>query len=219
MGKFYGKKRKRAIMLGLLAVALLLLIAVQFIPSGEPKDRHLKFALDEPLPQVISRLVNAPVDVMRRTLPSLPKQIPDRCDDVFRALLEPDQNLTLRESAIVAWRRSGNADGKMMIELFVRDPVMAIRLQAAAEIGEQSIWESVPVLIAGMRAPEKEIRLAAYGAVKKIFGADFGYRPNDPPEKREAALAPFEANWQEFKPYHDDAMRLREKQRKKAGTP
>ncbi len=67
------------------------------------------------------------------------------------------------------------------------DPqVRAYLLQAVTQAKD---WRSLPEIFAAMEDPDAVVRGRAAAAAVKIMGKDYGFRANDPPEKRAKILA------------------------------
>jgi len=66
------------------------------------------------------------------------------------------------------------------------DPV--VRGAAFSGMGKTDDWDSVPVLIDALSDPDPYVRGQAGAALKKILRIDLGFKANDPPQQREAAI-------------------------------
>jgi hypothetical protein len=78
------------------------------------------------------------------------------------------------------------------------DPeVRAYLLQAAMGIKD---WRSLPEMFAAMEDPDATIRGRGATAAVKIMGMDFGFRANDPPEKRKKILAEMRREYKASEP-------------------
>lgn len=70
------------------------------------------------------------------------------------------------------------------------------RADAAAQLGERRDTQSMPALLQAMEDPDPQVRARAGVAVQKILHADFYFRADDPPEKREQALQRIRQHWE-----------------------
>jgi len=68
-------------------------------------------------------------------------------------------------------------------------------LQAA---GKARAWRSMPEIFKAMESPDPFIRGRAGAAARKIMGAAFYFRANDPPEKRAATIKQMRAMYQQM---------------------
>lgn len=75
--------------------------------------------------------------------------------------------------------------------------VMVPLLQAAMKA---RTWRSLPRLFQLMEDPDPRIRGKAGAAARKIMGADYYFRADDPPAERAAALARMKAIYEQMKP-------------------
>jgi HEAT repeat protein len=71
----------------------------------------------------------------------------------------------------------------------------AVRAAAADALGAMGDSQSMPQLLAAMEDANAAVRGRAGVAVQRILGADFFFRANDPPEKREDTLQRIRNHW------------------------
>ncbi len=83
-------------------------------------------------------------------------------------------------------RNARGVAGRTLEQYRGNDPEVLIALiQATAKAGD---WESVPRLVELMEHPDVRVRGKAGAAVCIIMGADYGFRAEDPPQKRREAI-------------------------------
>lgn len=84
--------------------------------------------------------------------------------------------------------RAARTEVRQSLERHESQPpaVVVPLLQATAKNRDH---RSLPTLVQLLEHPDSEVRGQAGVAVRKILGADFGFRANDPPDKRAKAVA------------------------------
>jgi HEAT repeat protein len=82
-----------------------------------------------------------------------------------------------------------------------KDP--ALKASVAAALGEARGWEAVEVLIPSLNDPDPLVRQAAAGAIGNVIGARLNFQVNDPPAKRQQAIARLQKDLPNFKNAYD----------------
>ena len=70
------------------------------------------------------------------------------------------------------------------------------RMRAVARLSDEHRWSNVPVFIRHLEDPDVSVRWAAIQSLEAQVGTDFGFRYNDPPEHRAAAVERWQHWWQ-----------------------
>jgi hypothetical protein len=86
---------------------------------------------------------------------------------------------------------SAPATGDILLDLRHEDP--RIRSQAAKAAVEGSRRDAIPLLVKNLSDPDGAVRMFNAVALRKLTGTDHGYRPYDPPDERERAVAKWKA--------------------------
>ena len=95
-------------------------------------------------------------------------------------------------------RRARAEVGRVLAKYEGNNPdVMVPLLQAAMKA---RTWRSLPRLFQLMEDPDPRIRGKAGAAARKIMGADYYFRADDPPKERAEALARMKAIYEHMKP-------------------
>jgi hypothetical protein len=74
-----------------------------------------------------------------------------------------------------------------------------VRAAAADALGAMKDLESMPLLLDAMEDPDARVRGRAGAAVRRILGADFFFRAEDPPDRREETLGRIRDHWEAWK--------------------
>ena len=67
---------------------------------------------------------------------------------------------------------------------FLSSPYAAVRVASAMVVGEAKLEAQIPHVIALLDDEQEEVRRAAVGALRRCANRFYGYRPDDPAEKR-----------------------------------
>jgi hypothetical protein len=86
---------------------------------------------------------------------------------------------------------SAPATGDVLLDLRHEDP--RVRSQAAKAAVEGNRRDAIPLLVRNLSDPDGAVRLFNAIALRKLTGVDHGYRPYDPPDVREVAIAEWKA--------------------------
>ena len=158
------------------------------VPSEEA-SAVLAEAAQDPSPEVATRAVLA---LGRR---ADPKTLP-----TLRTVATKDPRPAVREAGVVAVGRLGaRTDPEVLVQALRKDPSARVRATAAKWIGLLRYWEGMPALIEGLRDEDLRVRQAAYGAIRRLWGRDFLYRADAPPEEREARIRLIEGSWESYR--------------------
>ncbi len=114
-----------------------------------------------------------------------------------RATARLDPRPEIREAAMIAIGRHHrkHVDPGLILAALQNDPAAMVRTAAARAAGSILLWEAMPELSRALRDEDRSVRTAAADSVRRILGVDLGYRPEDSPEKREAAARHIESIW------------------------
>jgi hypothetical protein len=74
-----------------------------------------------------------------------------------------------------------------------------VKISLIDATGQTRDWQSIPELFKEMESPVPAVRASAANAVQRIMGLDFGYRADDPPEKRAEVVAQMREEYEEMK--------------------
>ena len=74
----------------------------------------------------------------------------------------------------------------------------AARADAAARLGQMRDEESMSALLESMEDPDPVIRGRAAAAVRKVMGADYYFRADDPPQRRKQVIAIIKKQWEGY---------------------
>ncbi|MDX1564436.1 MAG: HEAT repeat domain-containing protein [Phycisphaeraceae bacterium] len=150
---------------------------------------------------------------VRQTLRAMRTRPPEEKKNVYSAIYRKSQKPAVRKVAIVMLRQAGEPDGKLMIEAMRNDKASEVRIQAAAEIAKQNLWEGIPALIEGMRDEDPAIRTVSRDAFEKMFGVQTQFKPNASPAEREKIVRQIERAYPQYKKYHESAMQVKQRQK------
>jgi ABC-type transporter Mla subunit MlaD len=70
-----------------------------------------------------------------------------------------------------------------------------MRAQAIETLGQLKDIDGMDAVLAGLEDESLEVRQAAHGALRNILSTDFGFRADDPPAQRAAAVAQTRKFW------------------------
>ena len=82
-----------------------------------------------------------------------------------------------------------------------------VRAAAALSLGQLDRFRAVPSLIESLEDPSPLVRGRAYAAIRKIYQLDVGFRANDDPAKRQAAIVRIRQLYPLLKERHADYVR------------
>ena len=101
-----------------------------------------------------------------------------------------DPRPEVREAAVAASGAFKPAvDPAFLADIVRKDKSPAVRLAAIRALGALRAREGLLALLDAMEDPSPEIRSAAGVALRKCVLVDYGFRANDPEDKRRAAVA------------------------------
>lgn len=160
---------------------------------GELKDPRIAALLRE--------LVGNPEFYWR---PAAMKALAEHADPADRELFRTglgDRLWGCRVGAIRGLERLGDREAMPRLRELLGDEVYDVRAQAARSLYAMGDPSGLPVLVEALRADAvwfgidygQIAREDAWNFLKKVAGDDFGYKPWDPPDRRAAGLAKFEA--------------------------
>ncbi|HXG63394.1 MAG TPA: HEAT repeat domain-containing protein [Planctomycetota bacterium] len=157
--------------------------------------------------------------------PAAMKALAEHADPADRELFRRglgDRLWGCRVGAIRGVERLGDRASMERLRELLGDEVYDVRAQAARSLYAMGDPSGLPVLVEALRADAvwfdidygQIAREDAWNFLKKAAGDDFGYKPWDPPDRRAAGLAKFEA-WV-ARTYPDWRERVPEKARARA---
>ena len=96
----------------------------------------------------------------------------------------------VREAGMIGVGRLGDKQEAAMLSRVVDDSGEDEHVRAAAvqSIGLMRAWSHRDAAIRALDDPSPRVRGRAAAAVRSMIGRDFGFRANDPPAKRKAAI-------------------------------
>jgi HEAT repeat protein len=115
----------------------------------------------------------------------------------------------VRVAAITALGGVGSeADVDLLVEnLANKQEGKRLRAAAALSLGQLDRFRAVPALIEALEDPSPLVRGRAYAAIRKIYQLDVGFRANDEPAKRQAAIVRIRQLYPLLKERHADYVR------------
>lgn len=114
--------------------------------------------------------------------------------DVVRRSLE-DPRWEVRQASAAAWGRvtdrNNRQESASLSGLIQKDPSPEVRRAAVSSADGLKALDSVPALIAALNDPDRSVRDSAMYSLDHILGVlvSHMYSPDDPPAKRQAAMA------------------------------
>lgn len=102
-----------------------------------------------------------------------------------------DSREEVREAAATAMGKLGDHADVPTLLAAAGDRKESERVRAAASqsLGFLEVFEAMPVLVDSLDDPSPLVRGRAYAAIRRILQRDFGFRAEDPPEKRQPIVA------------------------------
>ena len=100
----------------------------------------------------------------------------------------------------------------IVLKAFVTSKSAQTRSVAANALAKFQHWDAMGPLLDALEDESPAVRGSASMAIRKILGLDYGFRANDPLDKRRAVIARLRRDWQAQRPYHElYAKRIRDK--------
>jgi HEAT repeat protein len=199
--------RKRLFLLIGLAAAALALAVVYFAVRGVPASRESGGAAGghsaNPPPSSNSKRENIPerteVAARRSEAVSIAVQMkPEYLPQLKKAAADPDWKV--RHAAVNGVGRLGReGDPQFLIDV-LRNPneQAEVRAAAAERLGEMRHWDAGPAIIDAMEDSSDLLRARAGVALRQIIVVDFGYRANDPADRRDEVIQKIRKLWPWF---------------------
>lgn len=111
-----------------------------------------------------------------------------------RKELQPGQTVNVTRIVVEPILRGLEPD---RVEAALRSPYRPVRVAAAHVAGERGLVEVTPALLDLLDAHDVDDREAAVYGLRSLHNRYLGYRPDDPPARREAAATRWRAWWAE----------------------
>jgi len=102
----------------------------------------------------------------------------------------------------------------IVLKTFVTSKSPQTRSAAANALAKFQHWDAMEPLLDALEDESPAVRGSAGMAIRKILGVDYGFRANDPLEKRQAVIARLRKDWRAQKPYHELYAKRIQDQRK-----
>jgi len=111
-----------------------------------------------------------------------------------------DSDWKVRHAAVDGVGRLGReGDPQFLIGVLRNaDELPEVRAAAAERLGEMKFWDAGPAIIDAMEDPSDLLRARAGVALRMIVIVDFGYRANDPPNRRRETIQRIRQIWPKF---------------------
>jgi len=177
---------------------------------GSPLSRYLSAMLPKNLQYAILA-VGAITIVVVLAVYFWPEDTPDPPEVLYQRIMESESVEVRAEAAEdMVWHgeNARGVVGEALSRYESREPEVVVPLIQAVQKARDH--KSIPQLFKLMEDPDPRIRGKAGAAVRKITGADYGFRAGDPPEKRAEVLrairetyAKFGSNLDEYYPYEE----------------
>jgi len=120
------------------------------------------------------------------------------------ALDDPREDI--REAVAVALAGVGGTETVGLLSGVVKtDSSPTVRAAAATALGRLGDPDAMPVLLNALGDSDAAVRGRAAEAVSTITGIEFGFRPEDPPARRQQAQRQIHILWKQFEPAIRDA--------------
>jgi hypothetical protein len=136
---------------------------------------------------------------------------PEYLPKLKKAAGDPDWKV--RHAAVDGVGRLGReGDPQFLLEV-LRKPNEQVEVRAAAveRLGEMRLWDAGLAMIDAMEDPSPLLRARAGVALRRLIVVDYGYRANDPPERRDEVIQRIRKDW----PWFYDRFSKRETARAK----
>lgn len=142
----------------------------------------------------------------------LPGRRPPSPEELARQALEaptPGE----REVAAVRLAQLGKEAKGQLQRVLAESQSAAVRAACIGGLAAQWDYQSMPVFLDALDDPSAVVRGRAGVAVQRFLGADFGFRHDDPPKKRQAVVKILKREWERVK---DSALMQQWKQRQQS---
>ena len=127
-----------------------------------------------------------------------------------------DSRPEVRRAAATAMGHLGDrADpGKLLVMLGNKTEDNGVRAAAARSLGRLNVFEAMPALIEALDDASPAVRARANTAIMRIMEINLRFRANDPPKKRQAAIARIRNLYPKMAKKHAYIKRCRAERRK-----
>ncbi|MCD6303931.1 MAG: HEAT repeat domain-containing protein [Planctomycetes bacterium] len=148
----------------------------------------LKRAIKSSNPEIAGRAAAAMADIGPQALPVIEKAL-------------EDQRPRVREKAATAFAKVAPREqaGKLA-EMVKQDRSANVRAAAVTGLERMFAYDQMETIIAAMEDPDVAVRRRAAAAARRFAGIRVGYRADDPPAKRHAAVQRMREIWQKEAP-------------------
>jgi len=195
----------RVLVFIVLAVALAALAAWQFLPGGEEGDgddpdraRIAELRRAKNLDALGREVRNPSEQAARHAITALGRIGTEAMDHVREAL--DDKRPRVREKAATTYARIAQwEDGAPLAKLVRQDGSANVRAAAVSGLERMFAYDQMETILAAMEDEDVIVRRRAAEAARRFAGVRVGFKAEDPPAKRKAALARMRAEWTKHK--------------------
>ena len=216
---------KRLIVLGIAAIASAVGVFLVYGGSGEPDlIEQLANGDGEERGEAIRGLdgadSDAAVHAIARASQDKDVRVACRAVSALGRMKRPDvlrhikaatraKDESVRVAAITALGAVGDERDVDMLAGNLHDTQQGVPVRAASalSLGALDNFRAVPALIEALSDPSPLVRGRAYAAIRKIYQLDVGFRANDEPAKRQAAITRIRQLYPLLKERHADYIR------------
>jgi HEAT repeat protein len=223
--------RQHKRMIALVAVAVVLAGAIVILLRKDSTDALVRQAQSGPTASRLEAIRNLEKEGADRAAGALAEMAQDRDTEVACRAVEvvarlhraadvtrlkaaaQDPRPQVREAGVIAVGLSGDREAGSVLLAALRDPSPAVRAAALNAVGLRRDWPAMPHIILALDDESVGVRRAAGVAVRRLWQRDYGYRAEDPPEKRGPVVSHIRAEWEAFRqsPLYEQMNRSKEK--------
>jgi len=117
-----------------------------------------------------------------------------------------------REAAVAALSHLGKPAREHLLRVLNETKYAEVRAACVRGLAEQWYYRGMPTLLDAMDDPSVMVRAQAGLAVQRMLRMDYGFRADDPEDKRREAVEQFRAWWEEFKTSRRSLAFIRQQQ-------
>ncbi len=198
-------KKRLLLLIGLAAALAVVYFAVRGGPASRESGGGVGHSANRPGPGIepAPGSKNTPEqfevaarrgEVVRIAVQMKPEYLPQ----LKKAAADPDWKV--RHAAVGGVGRLGReGDPQFLIDVLLNPNEQAeVRATAAERLGEMRHWDAGPAIIDAMEDSSDLLRARAGVALRQIIIVDFGYRANDPPDRRDEVIQKIRKWWPQF---------------------
>jgi HEAT repeat protein len=187
-----------------IAVILAAAAAVFFLVGGSDDrgDPNLaqidKLREKRDIPALAAKVSDSSEVVARHAVGALARLGPGSLPEIRKAMQDPRPGV--REAAATGFAQVGrHEEGAPLVKLVREDESANVRAAAVSGLDRMCAFDEMETIIAAMDDPDVIVRRRAGKAATRFACADVGFRADDPPDKRQAAIERMRALWREEK--------------------